>query len=1516
MSADDSFLIAALDQIEQREARLLSWGLVDSFLSAVELREIIDDLLDKPPVLDGLTFFDVKTVVAALIDRTLIFDVGEDPGERYRSRMAEGVRLMFRLRQLFPKHDGVAGWQAAPTLVADFRFIWKRRRYPKRDIAPKDAIAAIGEASPDGETRAAIEALISQYGPGFGLANFQVNAAKRILAGFSNPYSQATLVSAGTGSGKTLSFYLPSLARIASHIQRDKPQSRWVKVLALYPRNELLKDQFAEVYGQARALDAVLAAKGRRKILIGTLFGPTPLNGKFAETGHSKWPAHRDGLICEYVRCPTENCAGDLVWRHEDRAKNIESLRCDACGHHIGSDEIILTRERLERESPDILFTTTEMLNQRMGDSKVQHLFGLGGRAERAVEMMLLDEVHTYSGRSGAQVAFLLRRWRKMLRNKPVSFVGLSATLRDGARFFARLTGLNEQASMEITPLSTEMVEEGAEYMLALRGDPVSRTALLSTTIQAAMLAARILDAPLEKKSGGVFGERLFLFTDDLDVTNRMFFAMLDAEGRNSNGHQDMRRHPNGGLAALRRPMPNRQRKLHGQDWEAPLAIGHGLHASDRKAVGRVMSLDPGVGKNLDIVVATATLEVGFNDPLVGAVIQHKAPRDVAQFLQRKGRAGRSRRMRPWTIVVLSDYGRDRVAYQAYDLLFDPELSVRSLPTGNRYVRRIQSVYATLDYLSQQLGGSPEGSVWRNLAEPTNWPPDQKRQGALARAITRILAEPGERDRYAAYLAQALKLDADEVSLLLWDHPRPLLTEVLPTALRRLETEWRIRPPLHEAVIKNSPLPEFAPANLFSDLNLPEVTIELPPINGQAAEPRVMPILQAMRDFAPGRVSRRFALQHSGERHWVCPPLNDSLQQSIPLSSIMNSDPLGLWATSSEAGVYRLPVFRPRHIRTQQTPLKVQDTSQARLKWRTQIVARLNGLALDLPKNDAWANLISEVRFFTHQNMSPIEVRRFAIASDAEIKNRDGTSTQKTFTFEMDETPAAVGFNLSVDALCLKLKYPSALWSMLGGEDSALYRAMRTARFHHQARQGPYLASVDNVFAREWLAQLLLSALSNEAIVKGISLREAAERLANGTADLSLEQTLTLLFQSATVDEEDAQGNIQDKLRVDLEAHLKDRTVVADLQALAAILWTPIDATWETWLREQFASTIASAAFSAIASLCPEIDAGSLVADIDAGPREEDDVFVASPETEIWISELAPGGNGLIEEVLKNYADDPRRFFGLMTAAVRDNDFLLSDYQMTRFLQDLEAKPDGDLALATTAYRSAYGARESHERFSQLRQTLAAQGYVTFHPFIVALANRILRPGSGPASDAFLLDGLTLWSAEEARLGVELDARVIAYRLARRSGIDAALSEAGIETPANNPEQWRFGVIYSLLWPRGAHIRRSGLALYSPFGDLPPAEPLLVKAHLRQGLDVIDIRNAGWKARCLENLAALGAATLVCPMTSASELADAFSFLATNPVPSDYLSVYARVQAVRRVENMLAVDLDIAEAVQ
>ena len=301
MAGNEQLLTAVLDAVEQSEARLLSWGLVDSHIAPGELHAIIDPLLDDPEMGRDVTYSGASEVIVELLTRALIFNIGDEDERRYRSRMAEAVRLSFRLRQLFPKHAGPILWQTAPTLVADFRSLWRRRQYPIRDKTIVDVRTAVEATTSEAAARNALAALLTSYGDDFLLADFQVKATARILGGFSGR-SSATLVSAGTGSGKTLAFYLPALSRVAAHIETDPIASRWVKVLALYPRNELLKDQFAEVYSQARRLDASLQAKGRRKILIGTFFGPTPHSPAYAHNTKTGWRETSGGLLCDFIR--------------------------------------------------------------------------------------------------------------------------------------------------------------------------------------------------------------------------------------------------------------------------------------------------------------------------------------------------------------------------------------------------------------------------------------------------------------------------------------------------------------------------------------------------------------------------------------------------------------------------------------------------------------------------------------------------------------------------------------------------------------------------------------------------------------------------------------------------------------------------------------------------------------------------------------------------------------------------------------------------------------------------------------------------------------------------------------------------------------------------------------------------------------------------------------------------------------------------------------------------------------
>lgn len=69
-----------------------------------------------------------------------------------------------------------------------------------------------------------------------------------------------------------------------------------------------------------------------------------------------------------------------------------------------------------------------------------------------------------------------------------------------------------------------------------------------------------------------------------------------------------------------------------------------------------------------DLVFATSSLEVVFDDPEMILVYQHYAPVNLASFVQRKGRGGRGADDRPVTGVTLSIYSpRDSLFFRHPD---------------------------------------------------------------------------------------------------------------------------------------------------------------------------------------------------------------------------------------------------------------------------------------------------------------------------------------------------------------------------------------------------------------------------------------------------------------------------------------------------------------------------------------------------------------------------------------------------------------------------------------------------------------------------------------------------------------------------------------------------------------------------------------------------------------------------------------------------------------------------------
>jgi len=137
--------------------------------------------------------------------------------------------------------------------------------------------------------------------------------------------------------------YLPALTHLAGPVERDA--SKWVRALAIYPRNELLKDQISETLFQLSRINPMLRAAGVRPLRVGTLFGPTPKSKWKVE---EVWKLRPDGSrVCPFLACPRSGCDSPLVWKGDDIQAGIERVSCPKCGHEVKEDEIVLTRDGL-----------------------------------------------------------------------------------------------------------------------------------------------------------------------------------------------------------------------------------------------------------------------------------------------------------------------------------------------------------------------------------------------------------------------------------------------------------------------------------------------------------------------------------------------------------------------------------------------------------------------------------------------------------------------------------------------------------------------------------------------------------------------------------------------------------------------------------------------------------------------------------------------------------------------------------------------------------------------------------------------------------------------------------------------------------------------------------------------------------------------------------------------------------------------------------------------------------------
>jgi len=1462
----DELAAEILSQIEHRELKLLTWGYVDGGFSHDELIELIEGALEDRDRKDVMA----EDLLRILRDRELVVEVPAGHMPNLRSRMAETIRLLARLRQLFPRHRG-GSWADASTLVSDFRILARSRQFPSRRVSKETALETVEAAGIGATGQAAARAVLGARGQDFRLAQFQVDAAQMILSGIAAASEGGTIVGAGTGSGKTLAFYLPTLAFLADQ-QAAQPATR---VLALYPRIELLRDQLRQLLQESRALRGLDGMK--RGLTIGVLYGRTPNDPQAAKSSrYQRWQESSGGLVCPFTPCPYCDDEAQLIWRTENREAGRELVVCESCSE--SADELVLTRKSLRKSPPDILFTTTEMLNRALGDGWSRDLIG-ASRSGR-IELLLLDEVHTYGEVHGAHVASLLRRWRAAQPRRP-HFVGLSATLADAAQFFGSIVGLDSYKITHVAPRASDLEAEGQEYMLALRSDPHSRAGVLSTSIQTAMLLARVMDRPGDSVSEGAFGEKVFAFTDDLDVTNRLYFDLLDAEGRGARNFFKADRTP---LASLR--SPNGQdlagRRAAGQVWDLPQSLGWPLTDEERGRlrVGRTSSQDPNVAGDSNVIVATASLEVGFDDDSVGVALQHKSPHTEAAFLQRKGRAGRTRQMRPWTAIVLSDYGRDRTTYQSYERLFDPELRPRPIPTGNPVVLRMQAVFALMDWLTSRLGTvgvrirleQPAGD---NAARKTN-------QAKIASTLRQVLTHVATRDDLAHHLQVALGLDAEAVDEILWDPPRPLLTAVIPTVLRRLETDWGTAAggPGSEPT-GSGPLPEFVISSLFADLELPEVVV------ATEKDEQPMRAVQALTAFAPGRASHRLTVRRARDRFWLPPPDFEKTEEAQLDIADRYSGLTALGMSRSAASADPVRCVRPTRLRLSEVPPEIRSSSNAQMEWRSELIPPQDGVEqIDLGETPG-SELVPSIAVFSHGRRAPVDVRRWAESARIELVRDDGGEFRGRANFVSSGEAIGVGLAIHVDALGLDLGVP--------GTDPAddlpgdLLRSLRVERFQQLVDHAPHLELKTSTFARRAASDAYLALLAGAASSAGSAVAAHDQLVARGLVG----------------EIQRARSGLTDPDEVG-EPEPRDDLIAAVIADYASVLWNEPDQDWDRWLGESLKATVGAAVHAAISHLCPEFDFDEV--NLDLGLRSND-----HGDDRIWLTESTPGGGGALQEAARRIAERPWVFGGLVVDALGPSDSEMVASELDKVLA-LSQASETPIPAGLAAVRSAATNHERVVALGQLRRDLAGQGVFTTHAVMSAVSTRLLRPGAKPNLDGFSLDLIARWRELEDLLNLEVPLRAFAWLASGSQEFDDV---AGVTPPSGvAPGRWRAGQITGLLWPRGLEARSAGgLQARNRFHDLPRPDRLLAQVRLTARVASVNWRDYEHAKQAGGPLGTDGSVDLVASTDEVAELRQTLLGAAAERIETGAVLLAPALAGIRRSADQLSARLMIEDLV-
>ena len=246
------------------------------------------------------------------------------------------------------------------------------------------------------------------------------------------------VVTTGTGSGKTECFLLPIISDlITESASWKKDRRRAIRTMILYPLNALAEDQMirlrkslnSHTLSREGSLDWLDNNRNGHRFYFGRYTGSTPTSGDREKMGAK---IREERVLLEKGWAAAKDAA--------EKSGNSELLYHVPC---MDSDSAEMwDRFSMQDNAPDILITNYSMLNVMLMRETEAKMFEDTKKwlqeDEKNVFHLVIDELHTYRGTSGTEVAYLIKILLNRLGLTPnspqVQFLASSASLEENTQ--------------------------------------------------------------------------------------------------------------------------------------------------------------------------------------------------------------------------------------------------------------------------------------------------------------------------------------------------------------------------------------------------------------------------------------------------------------------------------------------------------------------------------------------------------------------------------------------------------------------------------------------------------------------------------------------------------------------------------------------------------------------------------------------------------------------------------------------------------------------------------------------------------------------------------------------------------------------------------------------------------------------------------------------------------------------------------------------------------------------------